>query len=362
MENKHKKYLVVLGARPNFVKAAPFFARAKDYPDLEFTLLHTGQHFDENMSKIFFDQMNIPKPDIHLDIKAEFHTEKIGKMFSEIKQVIKNGEYSGIIVFGDINSTLAGAVAASHLGLKIFHIESGLRSHDRRMPEEINRVIVDHLSDFLFATEKSGVDNLINEGVPKEKIHLVGNIMIESIEMFKDLFNSSSIISDLSLENEKYIVTTIHRQENTDDENTLKKILSVIQELSRNGKVVMPLHPGTRKKISEWNLDNYLVDVMVIDPLGYIDFMKLIQSSAGVVTDSGGIQEETTHIGIPCCTLRDNTERPVTIEKGTNKLFPLSDIKSEDILHHLNMPVSQKVEIPFWDSGVSKRILDIIAK
>lgn len=361
METIQKKsYLVVLGARPNFVKAAPFFNRAKEYLKFSFTLVHTGQHFDDNMSKIFFEQMGIPKPDIQLDIKGEYHTEKIGKMFTALKSVVQNGEYDGVIVFGDINSALAGAIAGITLGKKIIHVESGLRSHDRRMPEEINRAIIDHVSDVLFVTEESGLGNLEREGISKEKIHMVGNIMIESIEMFRSHFNDSNVLSDLGLEKGKYIVTTIHRQENTDDPTTFKKVLDMLDSISKTHKLVMPLHPGTQQKIRNFRFDSQLSNIQIIEPLGYIDFMKLIIDSGGVVTDSGGIQEETSHLGIPCCTLRDNTERPVTISMGSNKLFPIEEMDGESILAHLAHTDFRSNHIPLWDNGVSKRIFDIL--
>lgn len=363
METIQKKsYLVVLGARPNFVKAAPFFNRAKEYPHLSFTLVHTGQHFDDNMSKIFFEQMGIPKPDIQLDIKGEFHTEKIGKMFTALKSTVENGSFDGVIVFGDINSALAGAIAGITLDKKIIHVESGLRSHDRRMPEEINRAIIDHISDVLFVTEESGLENLEREGIAKEKIHVVGNIMIESIEMFKSNFDDSTVLSNLGLEKGKYVVTTIHRQENTDDLITLKRILDMLGNISETHTLVMPLHPGTQQKIKNFGFGDQLKNIKIIEPLGYLDFMKLVVDSSGVVTDSGGIQEETSHLGIPCCTLRDNTERPVTLTLGSNKLFPIDSMNVASIEAHLARTDFKSNHIPLWDNGVSKRIFDVLER
>lgn len=358
--SESRSYLVVVGARPNFIKAAPFFQRAKDYPHLGFTLVHTGQHFDDNMSKVFFEQLGIPTPNIHLDIKGEFHTEKLGKMFSAVKSVITQGNYDGVIVFGDINSTLAGAVAATVGGVPLIHIESGLRSHDRRMPEEINRAITDHMSTQLFVTEQSGVDNLLKEGIDPSKIFLVGNIMIESIERFRSTFDQSTIVSDLGYSDTPYIVATIHRQENTDDPEILGSILDVLSTLSQHIRVVMPLHPGTRTKIETYEMGKKLLPLTIIEPLGYIDFMRLIMSSVGVVTDSGGIQEETTHLGIPCCTLRDNTERPITITHGSNKLFPLHAMDASEIFAHLSRKDFLPGQIPLWDQEVSKRIMDLL--
>lgn len=353
-------YLIVVGARPNFIKVAPFFKRIKEYPDLRLVLVHTGQHFDENMSKVFFDEMGIPKPDIQLEVKGEFHTEKLGKMFTALKKVTNSERYHGVIVFGDINSTLAGAIAASRARKKLIHVESGLRSHDRRMPEEINRVITDHLSDVLFVTEQSAVDNLILEGIDERKIHLVGNIMIESLELFMDTFNNSTILRDLGLTKKRYVVSTIHRAENTDDVMVLKKILHTLKDISKSYQLVLPLHPGTKKMIYQYNLEEYLDHFLVIEPVGYIEFMKLVLESKGVVTDSGGIQEETTHLGIPCCTLRDNTERPITILEGTNRLFPIETLNAKDVLSHLEKVDFSNHQIPLWDADVSRRILDLL--
>jgi UDP-N-acetylglucosamine 2-epimerase (non-hydrolysing) len=364
MANK-KKYAVVLGARPNFVKAAPFFKEAKKHPEYEFTLIHTGQHFDDSMSKVFFDAMSIPRPDIQLDIRGQFHTEKIGKMFSALKDIFSKKKYDGVIVFGDINSTLAGAVAAVKT-TKLIHVESGLRSHDRRMPEEINRAIVDHLSDFLFTTEPAANANLLQEGIAEEKIKYVGNIMIESIEKYFDHIQTSDILSTLGLKEKSYIVSTIHRVENTDNPEILSKLLSVLHSLSKKQTIVFPVHPGTKKKIHEFGLDHLLDSVRVVEPLGYFEFMKLILESSGIVTDSGGIQEETSHLGIPCATLRDNTERPITLVLGSNKLFPIDSLNPEDIAElilHLERTDFKNRHIPLWNDKVSERIfaeLDLI--
>lgn len=353
-----RHYAVIVGARPNFIKAAAFFRGARKNPHIKITLIHTGQHFDENMSKIFFRDMEIPKPDINLDIKATHHTEKIGKMFDSLKNVLSKIKIDGIIVFGDINSTLAGAIAASKNNQKIIHIEAGLRSHDRRMPEEINRVIVDHLSDVLFTSEPVAIENLIKEGIHKKKIIHVGNIMIESLIAYSKNIDESDVVKRLNLKPNKYIVSTIHRQENTDDKKILKKILSLLNKISETTKIVIPLHPGTRNKIKEMGLSKFLKKLKIIEPLGYFDFLNLVKQSSGVITDSGGIQEETTHLGINCATLRDNTERPITISHGTNKLFPIQDISDNtdrEITFHLKKKLNKK-KIDLWDDKVSERI------
>ncbi len=359
MGNK-RHYAVVLGARPNFVKAAPFFNEAKNHPDYQFTIIHTGQHFDDSMSKVFFDQMKIPCPNIHLDIQGEFHTEKLGKMFSALKDIFTKQKFDGVIVFGDINSTLAGAIAAAK-NTKLIHIESGLRSHDRRMPEEINRAIVDHLSDLLFTTEPIAELNLLKEGIDKNKIKYVGNIMIESLETYLHLINESNILDLLGLKKKEYIVVTLHRVENTDNPIILGKLLRLIKDISEKIKVILPLHPGTRQKIALYKFEEIIHDLNIIEPLGYFEFMKLVLESKGVVTDSGGIQEETSHLGIPCATLRDNTERPITLDMGSNKLFPIDEINSNTVVHileHLNKSTYKDHAIPLWDGLVSKRIFN----
>jgi UDP-N-acetylglucosamine 2-epimerase (non-hydrolysing) len=362
MENSIKNIAIILGARPNFIKAAPFLRQAKSHSEFNLTIIHTGQHFDKEMSEVFFEQMQIPKPDIALSAKTGFHTEKIGKMFHELKEVFAKKSFDAIIVFGDVNSTLAGAIAAAKNGAKLIHIEAGLRSHDRRMPEEINRVIVDHLSDMLFTTEPSAKENLLKEGVSEDKIHYVGNLMIESIEVFWDKIQVCDILQKLQLEPRNYVLATFHRQENTDSRDSIVKILELLRKVGETLKVVLPLHPGTRKQITEYGMGEDLNGMVVINPLGYFEFLKLMADSKGVITDSGGIQEETSHLGVPCCTLRDNTERPITIEKGSNKLFDLRTASAQEIKEHINRSDFKSKSIEFWDDKVSKRIFDYLKK
>lgn len=360
MKDKSRHFAVILGARPNFVKAAPFFLEAKKHPEFKFTLIHTGQHFDDNMSRIFFEEMQIPRPDIHLHIQGDFHTEKIGKMFSGLKAVVKQNGFEGVIVFGDINSTLAGALAAVKNNCRLIHIEAGLRSHDRRMPEEINRAIVDHLSDKLFTTEPAANTNLQKEGIESDKVHYVGNIMIESIETFWDKIMACDILDKLKLQPKNYILVTIHRVENTDDPQALAKILNIINKINQKIPVIFPLHPGTKKQISNYKLDYLIDNLNIIEPLGYFEFMKLMIESQGVVTDSGGIQEETSHLGIACCTLRDNTERPITLEQGSNKLFSIDIDDIDEMIKHLQRTDFKSRHIPLWDKEVSQRIFKLL--
>ena len=351
---------VIVGTRPNFIKVAPFLHQSKKHNRFTYTVVHTGQHFDSNMSEIFFKELGISEPDIILNPGGENHTEKIALMFDKMKAILKHHKFDVVVVFGDVNSTLAAALAASKYNSKLVHIEAGLRSHDRRMPEEINRIVVDHLSHLHFVTESSGVDNLKREGVRDKKIHLVGNIMIESLEIYKDKIDNSSVIKNNNLKSKNYILATIHRQENTDSEQSLLSILNILGDLSKNFTVVFPLHPGTKKRIDEYGLGDKLSGLKIIDPLGYFDFIKLIKESLGVVTDSGGIQEETSHLGIPCCTLRDNTERPITIEMGSNRLFPISQVDSESLLDHLKRQDFSAGNIPLWEDKVSEKIFKVL--
>ncbi len=356
------KLAIIVGTRPNFIKMAAFIREAQKQTKFDYTIIHTGQHFDQNMSKIFFDELEIPMPDISVSPGGEKPTEKIALMFDKIKEIFKHHKFEGAIVFGDVNSTLAAALAAAKYNSRIAHIEAGLRSHDRRMPEEINRAIIDHLSHLHFVTEQSGADNLKREGVKDKKIHIVGNIMIESIEIFKDKIDVSPVVQRLGLKSKQYILATIHRQENTDSKQVIDTILNLLNDLSKSFTVVFPLHPGTRKRISEYGLEAKLSKLKVIEPVGYFDFIKLTKESLGVVTDSGGIQEETSHLGVPCCTLRDNTERPITLSLGSNKLFPIAEANSEDLLRHLKRQDFSSGNIPLWDSGVSRRIFEVLEK
>jgi UDP-N-acetylglucosamine 2-epimerase (non-hydrolysing) len=351
-----KQVAVIIGTRPNFVKAAPFLIEARNHSEYDVTVIHTGQHFDDQMSKVFLDELDIRQPDIHLDIKGQFHTEKIGKMFSTLTSEIGKHGFSAVIVFGDVNSTLAGALAAARNNRVLVHIEAGLRSHDRRMPEEINRVIVDHLSDLLFTTEPSANENLAIEGISSDKIRYVGNIMIECLEHFRDKISENGIHQRLGIGSRPYYVATIHRQENTDDRNILREILLVLSGIAGHHDVYFPLHPGTLKKIEAFGLLEILSNLDVIAPLGYFEFMKLVSESRGVVTDSGGIQEETSHLGVPCATLRDNTERPITLTLGSNRLFGIGQTHVQSILEHLSRTDFVPKTIPLWDGNVSKRI------
>jgi UDP-N-acetylglucosamine 2-epimerase (non-hydrolysing) len=355
-----KSYAVVVGTRPNFVKAAAFLAGAKEYSDLSCTLIHTGQHFDDNMSKVFFEEMDISKPDIHLSLAEGTSSEQQGSMINALTRefISPTSSYDGVIVFGDVNSSLAGALAASSARLSLVHVEAGLRSHDKRMPEETNRIIIDHLAGSRMISEESARKNLEREGILLN-IHAVGSLMIESLERFKERALQHSVREKIGLP-EGYVVATIHRSENLAEKALIENILRMLAQVRRHHPVVFPMHPGTRARIKEWQLDSYLESITIVEPLGYLEFLDLMLNSKGCITDSGGIQEETSHLGIPCCTLRDNTERPVTIELGSNKLFPPTTLDEAALVEmeaHLARTDFMPGVIPLWDTHVSERIV-----
>lgn len=353
-----KRFAVVLGTRPEFIKLSAFLRRAP-LLGIDTFVLHTGQHFDDNMSSVFFRELGLPDPDTTL---GRFTT--IGAMVADITGALEGerGRLDGVIVLGDTYTTLAGALAAVRVKLPLIHIEGGLRSGDRRMPEEMNRIIVDSLSDLIFVTEQSGVDNLLREGIPEERIHLVGNIGIESLEEIRASIQGREAYKRFGLAPRGYWVATVHRQEHTHVPKTLERISTFLSRLSEEMPIIFPLHPATRAKLAEYELEHSLT-VPTVEPLGYLDFMSLVENSAGVLTDSGGIQEEAAHLGIPCCTLRDTTERPVTIEYRSNRLFPPSELDGlrEEVRAHLSRTDLTPGAIPLWDSSVSERIIRHLA-
>lgn len=335
-----KHYAVVVGTRPNFVKAAPLVKTLKAHGDIV-TLIHTCQHYDYTMSDVFFHELGLPEPDVRLG----------GDIFAELRAYFAENRFDGTLVFGDVDSTLAGAVAAFTSGQNVFHIEAGLRSFDERMPEERNRKAVDHLSKLHFVTEPSAIENLHNEGIYTDVA--VGNLMIESLETFAEEIDKAR----LDQLPEKFVVLTLHRRENVYNHKRLAQLVELIEKVSERVKIVFPIHPGTEKILSKTGLMGRLHRLIFSGPLSYFEFIKLVKLSGGVITDSGGIQEETTHLGIPCCTLRNNTERPITAMVGSNKLFPegLEDVDA--ILNHLSSVFESK-PVPMWDDKVSERIYE----
>jgi UDP-N-acetylglucosamine 2-epimerase (non-hydrolysing) len=356
------KIVSIVGTRPNFIKIASLVDEFK-IKGITHTLVHTGQHYDKGMSKVFFDDLNIPKPDINLGIGSITETKELEE---KIIGVLNKENPDFVLVVGDVNSTLAGAKAAHELGIKLVHVESGLRSFDKSMPEEINRIETDKISDLLFTTEKSADKNLLKEGIGSGKVHFVGNVMIDTLLKHKEKAKKSDILSKLSLEKEKYAVLTLHRPGNVDSKKTFENIISILEVITKNIMVVFPIHPRSLKNIENHRLKeriSAIKNLKLTPPIGYLDFLHLMDNSKLVLTDSGGMQEETTVLGVPCITLRENTERPITLEQGTNLV--VSTDKSK-VIQAFNKAMSKdKIigQIPkFWDGKSAQRITEILIK
>jgi UDP-N-acetylglucosamine 2-epimerase (non-hydrolysing) len=345
------------------MKAAPIYKKLLSHRhEVKHIICHTGQHYDEKMSQVFFKELDLPKPDFYLGVGSGSHAEQTARVMVEFEKVVLEEKPSLILVYGDVNSTVACSLVASKLNIKIAHVESGLRSHDRTMPEEINRIITDTLSDYLFVTEASGIENLLHEGVKKEKIHFVGNVMIDSLLQYLPKVASSSILRTLGITKDEFILVTLHRPSNVDSKNNLKTILNTLNSISQKYPVVFPMHPRTKKNIAEFELNSLLSkNIIRTDPLGYIDFLALMNSAKLVITDSGGIQEECTFLKVQCLTARENTERPITVEVGTNHLLGTDWKKIQDRAEEILNGIMKKGSIPeLWDGQASERIVKIL--
>lgn len=355
-----KRILIVVGTRPNFVKITQFKKVAKNFSNLDIKIVHTGQHFDEKMSAIFLKQFNL-EVDYFLNIDNGSPNSLIAKILLKLEEVISNFKPDLLLCVGDVNSTLAAAICANKLNIKLGHIESGLRSDDREMPEEINRILTDELSNLCFVTEKSGVENLLKTGKKDHQIAFVGNTMIDTLVHFEDEIEKSTILEELVLEKNNYILTTIHRPSNVDSKEGLLKMIALFQKISLQKTVIFPIHPRTKNNLEKFDLfDNLLKinNLKVINPQNYFAFQKLIKYSFCVITDSGGIQEETTFQKIPCLTLRENTERPSTIMEGTNQLMTFDSEKIVNFIQNLQIGMAKNSTIPtFWDGNATERIL-----
>jgi len=365
------KIILVAGARPNFVKIAPLIWELKKRQKIlksgkiEYLFVHTGQHYDDEMSKIFFQDLNLAFPDINLGVGSASHAVQTSKIMINFEKVCNKEQPDIVIVVGDVNSTIACTLVATKLGIKTAHIEAGLRSFDRSMPEEINRIITDSISDFLFITCEDANKNLLKEGIDKEKIYFVGNIMIDTLLKFKKRAEKKNTFKKFGLNKKNYALLTLHRSSNVDKKASLEKILRAIKIISYKIPLIFPTHPRTKKFIKDHNLSsiiNNLNSIILIKPLGYLEFLNLMINAKFVLTDSGGIQEETTALKIPCLTLRKNTERPITIKIGTNMLVGNDEskilINTEKILKN---NYKNNCKIPkYWDGNTSKRIISII--
>ena len=356
------KICIVVGTRPNFIKITQFRNQIAAYPRLSLEIVHTGQHFDENMADVFLRQFDL-MPDHILETGPGNPAVQIGKMIVQLAELFEKQAYNLVICVGDVNSTLAAAIAANKLGLPLAHLESGLRSGDLSMPEEHNRMIADQFSQFYFVTEPSGLENLQALG-KEEEVFFVGNTMIDTLVHFEPQIQASDILSKLNVRENEYLLTTIHRPATVDNREGLQKLIALFRSLLKNWKIVFPIHPRTVKKLKAFGMYESLVELpgmTLVDPLGYFDFQKLIASSAWVLTDSGGIQEETTYRLKPCLTLRPNTERPVTITKGTNTLVDFDIATIENFAAQIESGNYKSGSVPeLWDGKATGRILEII--
>lgn len=358
------KIACVAGARPNFMKIAPILEAMKDYPKLEPILVHTGQHYDYEMSGVFFKELEIPEPDVHLGVGSGSHAVQTAKIMIEFEKVMLERKPDLVLVVGDVNSTMACALVATKLHALVAHVEAGIRSFDKLMPEEINRILTDAIADYLFPPSKFGYDNLIKEGIDEDKIFLVGDVMIDTLFKFQPKAEETSILSDLSLQEKSYVLMTMHRPSNVDVKENLVAILDAIEHLQKKIKFVFSIHPRTRNRISEFGLEDRvqsMKNLRLIEPIGYFKFLNLMMNAKFVLTDSGGMQEETTVLDVPCLTMRDTTERPETIEQGTNRL----------VWHDTDLIISESEKIldgkfktgtypELWDGKSARRIAKVL--
>lgn len=358
-----KKILIVVGTRPNFIKVTRFKKVVAHFPELDIKFVHTGQHFDEKMSKVFFDQFDL-RPDFLLNIGAGTPNTQMANVMLGLERVC--GEYQPdlLMVVGDVNSTFAAALTGNKMGIKVAHLESGLRSDDRSMPEEINRLLTDEISDFYFVTEQSGLDHLKAHGVDDKKVFFVGNTMIDSLVEFEPQVQESDILKQYQLTPQGYVLMTMHRPSNVDEKEGLETLIAIIKSITNNLKLVFPIHPRTIAKLKQfglWEQIEHLEGLIFSEPLDYFSFQKLTADCKFVVTDSGGIQEETTYRQIPCLTLRNNTERPSTVTIGSNVLVPYTIKDVEFYINQIMTGTFKKGAIPpLWDGKSTERILEVL--
>jgi len=350
---------MIAGARPNFMKVAPLWNALSEDSEFALTLVHTGQHFDDIMSGQFFRDLGLPEPTYHLGAGGGSHAQQTAEIMKRLEPVLLERSPRGVIVVGDVNSTVAGALVAKKLGIDVIHAEGGLRSFDRTMPEEINRLVTDAISDLLLVTERSGVDNLLREGVSAESVHLVGNLMIDSLRKHLPRAMQSDIRDRLGISGERYGLVTLHRPANVDDDRKLSEILEALSVISEDLMLLWPVHPRTRARLESGSL-TLPRKIRLLEPLGYLDFLRLQAESFIVLTDSGGIQEETTVLGVPCLTLRENTERPVTIECGTNRLAGTSKDSILQAWRTALLDPPKGVLPPLWDGKAGERCHSVL--
>jgi UDP-N-acetylglucosamine 2-epimerase (non-hydrolysing) len=356
-----KNVVLLAGARPNFMKIAPL-NRALVQHGINTFLIHTGQHYDQKMSDVFFKELGIPEPDVNLGIGPGDRITQTKKIIDALVTLLKERKPDAILVVGDVTSTAAGALSGHIAGIPVIHVEAGLRSFNWRMPEELNRMIADHYAQHLFVHDPSGLENLKLEAIPCERVHFVGNVMIDTLRQIEPRAESSQILSSLGLQRGSYGLLTLHRPENVDDPTLFKELWNVMEDVSASVPLVFPVHPRTRAKLADIGM-NENGRIRLIDPIGYIDMIALIKNAKLVLTDSGGLQEETTVLGIPCLTLREQTERPVTVDVGTSEILGHNREKIMDAVQRVVRGEWKKANIPnLWDGKAAERIADIIER
>jgi len=355
------RIMLVGGARPNFMKLAPLSWQFGKQPGVELAVVHTGQHYDRSLSGAFFEELGIPTPDVNLGVGSGSHAFQTAQVMERFEPVLLERSPDVVVVVGDVNSTLACALTATKRNVPVAHVEAGLRSFDRTMPEEINRLLTDAISQWLFVSEPSGVANLLREGMPHERIHFVGNVMIDTLLAMRHRARDSMILNSLGVVPRSYAVTTLHRPSNVDNLPVLQAIVGALAKIARLAPVVFPVHPRTRAALDK--LPRTEVESLhLIEPLGYLDFLQLVANARVVVTDSGGIQEETTILGVPCLTLRANTERPITVDQGTNRLVGMDPRRIEQCaIEALSAAPAVRPAPPLWDGQAARRIVEILA-
>jgi UDP-N-acetylglucosamine 2-epimerase (non-hydrolysing) len=365
MSSETRCVMTVAGARPNFMKIAPIARELLKSPDQwRHVLVHTGQHYDDAMSNVFFRELGIPEPDVNLNVGSASHAVQTAAVMTAFERVVVSTRPDVVVVVGDVNSTLACALVSAKLGIAVAHVEAGLRSFDRTMPEEINRVVTDHLSDLLFVTERSGTENLLREGIPRERVHFVGNVMIDTLLAHRARARELRTWVRFGLERGHYVVLTLHRPANVDDIAHLRPIMEAISEIAVQLPVIFPVHPRTRERLRQYSTiqDTAAAGrLILIDPQGYLDFLSLMEASSVVLTDSGGIQEETTILGIPCLTLRSNTERPATVESGTNRIVGTTRSAILEAFNDARRDRALPKVPPLWDGAAAARIVSVLS-
>ncbi len=370
--SRKKRVLVAAGARPNFMKIAPLMEQLRSRQaagaQVEMLLVHTGQHYDEKMSRLFFDQLEIPRPDVNLEVGSGSHGHQIGAILEKFEPVVMEWKPDVVVVVGDVNSTLACALVAAKLHVPVAHVEAGLRSGDREMPEETNRALTDALSSFLFASEPAGAENLRREGVAAERIFVTGNVMIDSLRKSLPAAQQTDILRQMRIpEGARFALLTLHRPSNVDDARSLGRLLKALNEIAAQVPILFPAHPRTQERLEKFGLSSAVRQgwqtadrgVLMCSPIGYLEFLHLQSRAAFVLTDSGGIQEETTALGAPCLTLRENTERPITVEEGTNTLVGSDPQKMIAEARKILAGQGKKGRVPkLWDGRAAKRIVE----